>query len=132
MSHGVCPFWMGYLLLCPFRRIGQNPGKILAPYVTNGATVLEVGPGMGFFTLPVAKMAGPNGKVVCVDLQEEMLAMLASRRCAMSGRSCAGARNANWSNCPSNDFQNCPIHYQRRAASPKTNSRRSWRRPPKP
>ena len=50
MSSQACPFWMGYLLLCPFRRLGQNPDKILRPYVSNGMTVLEVGPGMGFFT----------------------------------------------------------------------------------
>ena len=56
MSHSVCPSWMGRLLLCPFRRVGQNPRKILAPYISHGATVLEVGPGMGFFT-PRASLA---------------------------------------------------------------------------
>jgi ubiquinone/menaquinone biosynthesis C-methylase UbiE len=73
MSSQACPFWMGYLLLCPFRRLGQNPDKILRPYVSNGMTVLEVGPGMGFFTLPMARMAGPSGKVVCVDTEPRML-----------------------------------------------------------
>ena len=84
MSHSVCPFWMGYLLVCPFRRIGQDPDKMLAPYVTSGMTVLEVGPGMGFFTLPMARMVGPAGKVVCVDLQEKMLAAV-RRRAAKAG-----------------------------------------------
>ena len=79
MSHRVCPFWMGYLLLCPFRRFGQNPEKILAPCVGSGMVVLEVGPGMGFFTLPMARMVGTTGKVVCVDTQEKMLAAVRRR-----------------------------------------------------
>ena len=84
MSHRVCPFWMGYLLLCPFRRFGQNPDKILVPYVGSGMTVLEVGPGMGFFTLPMARMVGSSGKLVCVDTQEKMLAGV-RRRAALAG-----------------------------------------------
>lgn len=83
MSHKACPFWMGYLLMCPFRRVGQNPDKILGPYVTAGMTILEVGPGMGFFTLPMARMVGPSGKVVCVDVQEKMLVAV-RRRAAKS------------------------------------------------
>jgi ubiquinone/menaquinone biosynthesis C-methylase UbiE len=75
----VCPWWMGYFLLNPFRKIGQNPKKILAPYVDLGMTILEVGPGMGFFTLPLAEMVGPAGKIVCVDIQEKMLNKLAKR-----------------------------------------------------
>jgi ubiquinone/menaquinone biosynthesis C-methylase UbiE len=42
-------------------------------------TVLDVGPGMGFFTLPLAKRVGSNGKVVCVDVQESMLRSLQRR-----------------------------------------------------
>ena len=84
MSHRVCPSWLGHLLLCPLRRFGQNPDKILAPYVTSGMTVLEVGPGMGFFTVPMARMAGPAGKVLCVDLQEKMLEGVC-RRAAHAG-----------------------------------------------
>jgi len=64
---------MGRLLACPLRRLRQDPDKILTPFVTRGMTVLEVGPAMGFFTIPVARMVGPTGKVVCVDLQPKML-----------------------------------------------------------
>jgi ubiquinone/menaquinone biosynthesis C-methylase UbiE len=70
---------MGHLLLCPVRRFGQNPDKILSPYVSNGMTVLEVGPGMGFFTLPMARMVGPAGKIVCVDTEEKMLSAVRRR-----------------------------------------------------
>ena len=79
MSHRVCPAWMGYLLLCPIRRWGQDPEEILAPYVAGGMTVLEVGPGMGFFTLPMARLVGPAGKVVCADVQPKMLEALRNR-----------------------------------------------------
>ena len=40
---------------------------------------LEPGPGMGFFTLELARLVGPAGRVVAVDLQEKMLAELRRR-----------------------------------------------------
>jgi SAM-dependent methyltransferase len=42
-------------------------------------TVLEPGPGMGFFTLELARRVGPSGRVVAVDLQPRMLAGLRKR-----------------------------------------------------
>ncbi len=41
--------------------------------------VLDVGCGMGFFSLPLAKMVGPEGKVICVDVQEGMIKVLRRR-----------------------------------------------------
>jgi ubiquinone/menaquinone biosynthesis C-methylase UbiE len=75
----VCPWWVGYFLLIPFRQISQNPQKILGPHVREGMTVLEVGPGMGFFTLTLARFVGGRGHVVCVDVQEKMLKSLRKR-----------------------------------------------------
>ena len=49
--HRVCPWWLGYLLASPLRRILIPPAKVLAGHVRAGMTVLEPGPGMGFFTL---------------------------------------------------------------------------------
>jgi len=40
-------------------------------------TVLDIGCGMGFFSIPLAPMVGPNGKVIWVDMQEKMLQLLA-------------------------------------------------------
>lgn len=79
MSSSVCPFWLGYLLAFPARRLVHNPDAILGPLVKEGMIVLDVGPAMGFFTLPLARMVGPTGKVICVDLQEKMLATLRKR-----------------------------------------------------
>ena len=75
----VCPVWIGYLLASPLRKLLQNPKKILSPYVRDGMTVLDVGSAMGFFSLPCAKMVGPEGKVICVDLQEKMINALEKR-----------------------------------------------------
>ena len=36
-------------------------------------TVVEPGCGMGFFTLPLARLVGPAGRVVSVDLQPRMI-----------------------------------------------------------
>ncbi len=52
---------------------------MLAPYVREGMTVLEPGPGMGFFTLELARLAGPKGRVIAVDVQEKMLNSLKRR-----------------------------------------------------
>lgn len=78
-NHSVCPWWLGYLLACPVRRFFQNPERILAPYVKEGMTCMDIGSAMGFFSLPMARMAGEKGKVVCVDLQEKMIASLIRR-----------------------------------------------------
>jgi SAM-dependent methyltransferase len=79
MAQHVCPWWLGYLLLNPVRSWMHNPEKLLAPYVREGMTVLEPGPGMGFFTLPLARRTGPAGRVVTVDIQPRMLESLRRR-----------------------------------------------------
>lgn len=72
-AHNVCPWWLGYLLASPIRRLFQNPDELLSPFVKPGMTVLEPGPGMGFFTLPLARMVGPTGRVHVRDIQQPML-----------------------------------------------------------
>lgn len=79
MAENVCPLWVGYLLVSPIRKLFQNPQKILSPYIENGMKVLDVGCAMGFFSLPLARMVGSNGKVICVDVQEKMIKSLKRR-----------------------------------------------------
>jgi SAM-dependent methyltransferase len=79
MSSHTCPWWLGYLLASPVRRLFENPAARLAPYVREGMLVLEPGPGMGFFTIELARLVGPRGRVVAVDLQEKMVAGLRRR-----------------------------------------------------
>jgi ubiquinone/menaquinone biosynthesis C-methylase UbiE len=75
----VCPWWLGYFLASPVRRLRQDPMRILRPFVQEGMTVVEPGCGMGFFTLDLARLVGSTGRVVAVDLQPRMLAGLARR-----------------------------------------------------
>ncbi len=72
----VCPWWIGYILASPLRKLYQNPEKILAPCIKKGDVVLEVGPGMGFFSIPAARLVGENGRIVCTELQKKMLKTL--------------------------------------------------------
>jgi ubiquinone/menaquinone biosynthesis C-methylase UbiE len=79
MSMRTCPWWLGYLLLAPMRRISQPPKRILGPFVQPGMLVVEPGCGMGFFTLDLARIVSPGGRVVAIDLQPKMLAGLRRR-----------------------------------------------------
>jgi len=61
------------------RRLIQNPEKTIEPYVHPGDTVLDVGPGMGYFSIPLAKKVGEEGKVFAADVQKKMLQALQKR-----------------------------------------------------
>ena len=84
MGHRICPWWLGYVLASPLRRLLQDPAAILKPYVREGMMVLEPGPGMGFFTVEMARQVGASGRVVAVDVQPRMIAGL-KRRLAKAG-----------------------------------------------
>ena len=75
----VCPWWMCFTFDNLLRRLVQNPEKIIEPYVHSGDTVLDVGPGMGYFSIPLAKMVGERGRVFAADVQIEMLNALQKR-----------------------------------------------------
>jgi SAM-dependent methyltransferase len=75
----VCPWWVGWLLASPLRRMREDPDRLLGPLVRPGMTVLEPGPGMGFFSVPLARLVGATGRVVCVDVQPRMIAGLERR-----------------------------------------------------
>jgi tRNA A58 N-methylase Trm61 len=106
MSNHVCPWWIGYLLASPLRRLSQKPEEILSPYVKEGMTILEVGPGMGFFTLPMARLVCPQGKIICIDVQERMIKSLMRRaiRAGLSERIIT--RLASDDSLQVNDFSN--------------------------
>ncbi len=79
MAGRVCPPWVGYFLINPLRKLLENPDKILGRFVREGMNVLEPGCGMGYFTLPMARMVGPQGRVVALDVQAKMLSVLGRR-----------------------------------------------------
>jgi ubiquinone/menaquinone biosynthesis C-methylase UbiE len=77
----VCPWWLCYSFDNPLRRLIHDPERILNPHVKTGMTAVDIGCGMGYFTLGLAKLVGSGGKVIAVDLQEKMLATLGKRAC---------------------------------------------------
>ena len=69
----VCPWWFCFTFDNPLRRLFHNPEAILSPYIRPGATAIDVGPGMGFFTVAMCRLAGKKGRVIAADLQQKML-----------------------------------------------------------
>jgi ubiquinone/menaquinone biosynthesis C-methylase UbiE len=69
----VCPVSHAGALDNRLRRWVQDPRQILAPFIKEGMTVLDLGCGPGFFTLDIARLVGPSGRVIASDLQEGML-----------------------------------------------------------
>lgn len=75
----VCPVELANSLDNRLRRWLQNPQKILSPYVTEGMTALDIGCGPGFFSIELARLVGPTGRVIAADLQQGMLDKLAGK-----------------------------------------------------
>ena len=74
------PPWLTPMLEGPLRRRLQNPERCveqsgLAP----GMTALEVGPGAGYATGAALHKLGRSGRLVCVDLQPDMLRQVRTR-----------------------------------------------------
>ena len=80
----VCPWWMAWTFDNPLRKLFQDPERILGGLVREGMTAADIGCGMGYFSVAMAKMVGPSGRVLSVDLQEKMLEYL-RRRAARAG-----------------------------------------------
>ena len=73
-DHFICPPWLAGMLESPLRKVMHKPERLLSGLVEPGMTVLDIGCGPGFFTLAMARLVGPNGRVIAADLQPEMLA----------------------------------------------------------
>jgi len=70
----VFPASQSAALLNPARGILQPSGWMVRAFgICEGQRVLEVGPGPGYFTVETARVVGPRGCVVCVDLQRGMI-----------------------------------------------------------
>ncbi len=75
----VCPWWLAWTFDNPLRRFFQEPEKIVGPFLREGMTVADIGCGMGYFTIAMAKMMGGNGTVIAVDIQQKMLDLTRKR-----------------------------------------------------
>lgn len=75
----VAPYWSHWWVDHGVRRWLHRPQKLFGPHVTDGMTVLDVGCGMGVFSLPMARMVGPEGRVIAVDIEQRALDVLIER-----------------------------------------------------
>src|SRR5207248_7089933 len=63
----------------------EEPAKLMkALKLKPGMTVCDLGCGNGFYTLKMAKEVAPEGKVLAIEIQKEMLDML-NRRAEKAG-----------------------------------------------
>jgi ubiquinone/menaquinone biosynthesis C-methylase UbiE len=77
--HHVCPWWIAYTFDNPLRKLFHNPAKIFRDHIKEGMTVMDVGCGMGYFSIGLAKLVGASGIVIAVDLQQKMLDVMRRR-----------------------------------------------------
>jgi ubiquinone/menaquinone biosynthesis C-methylase UbiE len=75
----VCPWWLAYTFDNRFRRRFHDAEKILGPYVKEGMTTIDIGCGMGYFSMGLANLVGEKGSVIAVDIQQNMLKVLRNR-----------------------------------------------------
>ena len=77
---GPIPPSQAFMLLNPQRARLHPPGELLRTFrVGAGKTVLELGPGPGYFSVEASRLVGPGGRVVCVDVQPGMISILRGR-----------------------------------------------------
>ena len=95
----ICSWRGGPILAASIRKLIHNPKRIIGPYLSAGMTAMDIGSGMGFFTITMSDIVGKQGKVIAVDLQKEMLAGLKTRA------SKAGCENILYQQCDSNSLK---------------------------
>lgn len=69
----TCPWWFGYSFDNPLRKIFHNPVKILGDFIKPGQTAVDIGCGLGYFSMALARIVGPDGKVIALDIQSQMI-----------------------------------------------------------
>jgi SAM-dependent methyltransferase len=73
-----CPASLDWLVDNPVRRYYMGP-VLDRVGIRPGEHVLELGPGPGIFTVEAARRVGPEGQLVAVDIQPEMIAQVQKR-----------------------------------------------------
>jgi len=79
---------MGYLFLLPIRRLWESPSRLFKPWVEPGDRIVDLGSGMGYLSLPLARMVGARGHVFAADVEPLVLERLRARarRAGLSSR----------------------------------------------
>ncbi len=73
MKDHVCPWWLAYTFDHRLRLLAHNPEKLFGKYVRPNMAVVDLGCGLGFNSMGLAKLVGNSGKVVALDIQPKML-----------------------------------------------------------
>ncbi|HEY5624921.1 MAG TPA: methyltransferase domain-containing protein [Dehalococcoidia bacterium] len=67
-------------LLNPMRPVIMPAGRTLDRFgVSSGGIVLEVGPGPGYYSIEASRRVGAAGRLICLDLQRDMIVLLRAR-----------------------------------------------------
>ena len=69
----TCPWWFGYTFDNPLRRFIHRPKSILGELVSPGDTAVDIGCGLGYFSIALADLVGPTGRVFAFDVQAQMV-----------------------------------------------------------
>jgi protein-L-isoaspartate O-methyltransferase len=90
--HGTGKFYMGREIAMVMSHLGagwlerperekeEHTSKLLPPLkIKPGDVVADIGAGSGYYTMKLAELVGPKGKVYAVDIQPQMLAMINNR-----------------------------------------------------
>ena len=75
----VCPVRIAGLLDSRFRKFFHNPEKLMKPFIKKNMTVYDIGCGPGVFTIEIAKLLEGSGKVIAVDMQDQMLEIIRTK-----------------------------------------------------
>ena|SRR2546425_1962806 len=69
----------------PLRRFVAAPERILEFIgLGEGETALEIGPGIGYYSVEAKRRLGSSGRLICLDIQRDMLEELRQRLSAAS------------------------------------------------
>lgn len=67
-------------LLNPLRGVIMPVGRTLQRFQLGaGQTVLEIGPGPGYYSVEASRIVGQGGRLVCLDIQRDMIERLRAR-----------------------------------------------------
>lgn len=99
LGRGIFPYQLAWFLELPARRLVMSP-ELLASRLPlrPGASVLEVGPGSGVYSLEVARRI-PAGRLELFDIQPEMLARCRAK-CATAGLANVGFTTGDGASLP--------------------------------